>query len=207
MDKTLSTTHFIKKFKLNQENYEFNRENFLKELNIYFQQRIKAIELEAKGTKDGFTYAKFKHCISQTLAKFDSISNHKVGMPLTSSLWDAFFAIYITKARKELFPEIQAKIDEAKRNNPIPVTEKVDSNAIFHNKFKYGSSRTKSKEIAFNRFKQKFDSAILVSDDDNISVAISHKNLDKLFECGSVHWIDTSSKGSYFLELIMEEVG
>lgn len=117
-----TTKEFIQQFKLDQENYEFNRELFLLELNDYFLEILsKAIcpsgklqnpiqSLKSSVQSGKFTWDMFKTCIKQVEQKFWAISNKKVGLPFTKKLWGAFYAIYIVKMRSELFPEIEASI-------------------------------------------------------------------------------------------------
>lgn len=109
-----STSHYVGKFKLDQENFEFQREELLKDLSLDFLELIEKEKITSKGTKDGFTYQKFKNCVNQIETKFWAISNKKIGLPFTKKLWSAFFAIYLSKLRGELFPEVQALLDQKK---------------------------------------------------------------------------------------------
>lgn len=105
-----TTKEFIKQFKLDQENFEFNREYFLKELNNYFLELVENAKLQS--TK--FTFDIFKQCVKQTEMKFWAISNKKVGTSFSKGLWNAFYAIYIIKARAKYFPEIDKAIKDKK---------------------------------------------------------------------------------------------
>ncbi len=130
MEQKLSTKYFISKFRLDQENYEFNREHFLTDLNTYFTQILEAERKISKETKDGFNYKKFKNCVDQVEKKFWSISNKKVGLPFTNTLWSAFFAIYIIPLRRELFPEVQQFIESKKVIEDFDITENITSNTL-----------------------------------------------------------------------------
>lgn len=107
-----STSYYVGKFRLNEENFQFNREAFLYELEQEFIEKLDAAYLTAARTTEGFTYSKFKNCIKEMEDKFWSISNKKIGEPLTKQLWSAFFAVYIIKHRKLLFPIIEKEISE-----------------------------------------------------------------------------------------------
>lgn len=119
-----TTKEFIQRFKLDQENYEFNREEFLLELNEYFleilskaicqngklQHPLESVKSSVQSGK--FTWDMFKTCIKQVEQKFWAISNKKVGRPFSKKLWGAFYAIYVVKVRAELFPDIEEKIKD-----------------------------------------------------------------------------------------------
>lgn len=116
-----TTKEFINEFKLNEENFEFNREDFLAELNKYFLEilykSISKDELQnpydsliSYAQSGKFTWEMFKHAVKQVEQKFWAISNKKVGLPFSKKLWGAFYAIYIIKVRSDLFPKIEAEI-------------------------------------------------------------------------------------------------
>lgn len=116
-----TTKEFINEFKLNEENFEFNREDFLAELNKYFLEilykSISKNELQnpydsliSYAQSGKFTWEMFKHAVKQVEQKFWAISNKKVGLPFSKKLWGAFYAIYIIKVRSDLFPKIEAEI-------------------------------------------------------------------------------------------------
>lgn len=116
-----TTKEFINQFKLNVENLEFNREDFLAELNQYFLEILyKAISnqklqnpyqsLISYAHEGKFTWEMFKHAVKQVEQKFWAISNKKVGLPFSRKLWGAFYAIYVIKVRSELFPKIEEEI-------------------------------------------------------------------------------------------------
>lgn len=120
-----TTKEFIKQFKLNEENFEFNREDFLTELYKYFLEILyKSVNPSSTNydsnivEKDLLSYVEsgrltwemFKHGIKQTEQKFWSISNKKVGLPFSRKLWGAFYAIHVIKVRSKLFPKIEEEI-------------------------------------------------------------------------------------------------
>lgn len=118
-----TTKEIVKQFNLDKENQEFNREEFLSELNNFFlgimlkaisvyppEDKSPIINLHRLASSGRFTFDMFKQAIKQTEQKFWAISNKKAGLPFTKKLWGAFYAIYVVPRRKYLFPEIEAKI-------------------------------------------------------------------------------------------------
>lgn len=115
MKKIKSTTYYVGKFRLDQENFQFKREEFLSELDEDFLVLVENQVQASKETIDGFTYPKFRTCVREIENKFWAISNKKVGEPFTEKLWSAFFAIYIIKTRAAIFPEIEKAITEKRK--------------------------------------------------------------------------------------------
>lgn len=125
-----TTKEFVKQFKLDVEGHQFNREEFLLELNKYFLEMVyltaisnqlpKPVVKEEKDIykpdfytqyfKGNLTFDTFKRCVKQTEQKFWSISNKKAGGSFTKNLWGAFYAIYIVPFRANIFPEIEEQI-------------------------------------------------------------------------------------------------
>ena len=148
MEQTLkSTKYFITRFRLDQENYEFDREKLLASLNEYFLSIISIDRANSKGTKDGFNYKKFKNCIAQVENKFWAISNKKVGLPFTNDLWSAFFAIYIIPVRAELFPEVHQHIVENRANKEEQITKSITSSSLLGN-YLMGYTHMKEVEVS-----------------------------------------------------------
>lgn len=104
----ISTKEFIGKFKLDQENYEFNREDFLKELNNYFLELLEKNHIGANSKSP--RWGLFKQTLKMVEKKFWSISNKKVGKPFSKDLWSAFYAVYVVPKRAQCFPEIELEI-------------------------------------------------------------------------------------------------
>lgn len=100
------TKYFIGKHKLDQENFEFSREDFLSDLNIDFLALLnKSAGNPQVFTQDNFPYHKFKVVVKQIEQKFWSISNKKIGQPFTKNLWSAFYAIYVVPVREKIYPK------------------------------------------------------------------------------------------------------
>lgn len=117
-----TTKQFVDQFRLNEENFEFKREDFLLELNNYFLDLIyQTISpntelnnpeqyLRDKIQDGKFNFDLFRKCVKQVEQKFWAISNKKSGKPFTKKLWCAFYAIYVVPLRAKLFPEIEKSI-------------------------------------------------------------------------------------------------
>lgn len=114
----MKTQEYVKQFKLNVPNYQFNREKFMEVFGQEFKDRIEATVTACKKMGVEFTYEKFKHLVKEQQDKFWNISNKKIGEPFTEKLFSAFFAIHVIPIRAELFPDIHAEM-EIKRQKAI----------------------------------------------------------------------------------------
>ena len=119
---------YVKLFKLDQENYDFKREEFISELGKDFLDYCQTTTIGIKNFE----------------TKFWAISKLKVGEPFTQKLWNAFFATQVVPLRKKLFPEVQKLIEEQKgiiQNDPRPnnpYRSKQDKKPSNPKKVKYG---------------------------------------------------------------------
>ena len=109
----------VGKVKLDQPNFEFDREALLSELNNVFQNYL---EEYAEGRKSKghypYVYPEFKRAVAKTKEVFDGISKLResaTNLPLKEGLWKCFFARHVCHTRSILFPAIHAKI--ASTNN------------------------------------------------------------------------------------------
>lgn len=109
----LSTSeYFLKKYRMQQEHFHFNRQAFLDEFKEYFLEQVNNYpELNPK--TGCITYNTFKRIISETETLWANISN-KANKPLSQGLWNAFFAQTIVPFRKAMFPRVQDKINSLK---------------------------------------------------------------------------------------------
>ena len=109
----LSTSeYFLKKYRMQQEHFHFNRQAFLDEFKEYFLEQINNYpELNPK--TGCITYNTFKRILSETETLWANISN-KANKPLSPGLWNAFFAQTIVPFRKAMFPRVQDKINSLK---------------------------------------------------------------------------------------------
>ena len=102
----MEVLEYIKKFKMDQPNFEFNREDFVKA----FGEDFKSCITNPKVFGVNPPYDKFKLTLKTYEVKFNTISSLKSGRPLTKGLWNAFYAIWVIPLRGELFPELNQKI-------------------------------------------------------------------------------------------------
>lgn len=135
---------YVKLFKLDQENYDFKREEFISELGKDFLDYCQTTTVGINPKHGYIYYYRFKEIIKNFETKFWAISKLKVGEPFTQKLWNAFFATQVVPLRKKLFPEVQKLIEEQKgiiQNDPRPgnpYRSKQDKKPSNPKKVKYG---------------------------------------------------------------------
>ena len=99
---------YVKLFKLDQENYDFKREEFISELGKefleYCQTTTIGINLETKH----IYYYRFREIVKNFQEKFWSISKLKIGEPFSEKLWNAFFATQVVPLRKSYSPKFRS---------------------------------------------------------------------------------------------------
>lgn len=105
---------YVKLFKLDQENYEFKREEFISELGKDFLDYCQTTTIGINEKTGTLYYYRFKEIVKNFETKFWAISELKVGEPFTQKLWNAFFATQVVPIRKKLFPAIQSMIESLK---------------------------------------------------------------------------------------------
>lgn len=106
----MKTKEYIKTFKLDLENYEFNREEFIRALGKEFLDRLELIHIARVNKGMDFPFKVFQELVKEMQTKFWSISNKKVGKPFTPELFSAFYASAVIPAREKYFPEEHAAI-------------------------------------------------------------------------------------------------
>lgn len=110
--KLQTSEYFLKKYRMQQEHFHFNRQAFLDEFKEYFLEQVNNYpELNPK--TGCITYNTFKRILSETETLWANISN-KANKPLSPGLWNAFFAQTIVPFRKAMFPRVQDKINSLK---------------------------------------------------------------------------------------------
>lgn len=110
--KLTTSEYFLKKYRMQQEHFHFNRQAFLDEFKEYFLEQVNNYpELNPK--TGCITYNTFKRILSETETLWANISN-KANKPLSKGLWNAFFAQTIVPFRKAMFPRVQDKINSLK---------------------------------------------------------------------------------------------
>ena len=110
---TYSPTWWVKKFKMDQENYFFNRQEFINELTKEFLEAVQNYPIK-NPKNNAISYNNFKRVISTFRNLWEQISLQKVGKPLSEGLWNAFYAQAIIPQRKILYPRVQDKINAHK---------------------------------------------------------------------------------------------
>lgn len=120
----MKTNEYVKQFKLDKENYNFNREKFMEAFGQEFKDRIEAVITACKKMKVQFTYEKFLHAVKEQQDKFQSISNKKAGEPFSEKLFSAFFALHVIPLRASLFPNLHSELEE-KRRKAQEMDEKI----------------------------------------------------------------------------------
>lgn len=113
INNTYNPTHWVQKFKMDQENYFFNRQEFIKELTKEFLEAIQNYPVKNPKT-NAISYSNFKRVIITFRRLWEQISIQKVGKPLSEGLWNAFYAQAIIPQRKVLYPRVQDKINAHK---------------------------------------------------------------------------------------------
>lgn len=111
----MKTNEYVKQFKLDKENYNFNREKFMEAFGQELKDRIEAMVTACKKMKIQFTYEKFLHAVKEQQDKFQSISNKKAGEPFSEKLFSAFFALHVIPLRANLFPNLHAELEEKRK--------------------------------------------------------------------------------------------
>jgi hypothetical protein len=120
----MKTNEYVKQFKLDRENYNFNRKKFMEAFGQEFKDRIEAMITACQKMKVQFTYEKFLHAVKEQQDKFQGISNKKAGEPFSEKLFSAFFALHVIPIRANLFPNLHAELEE-KRKKAIKRYEKI----------------------------------------------------------------------------------
>lgn len=106
---------YVKLFKLDQENYDFKREEFISELGKEFLDYCQTTTIGINPKTHKLYYYRFREIIKNFESKFWAISKLKVGEGFTQNLWNAFFATQVVPLRAKMFPDIQQFIEKRKK--------------------------------------------------------------------------------------------
>lgn len=106
----MTAQEYIDKFRMNQENFEFNRQEFIAQLKFDFLESIPR-HPEWNPYQQKLRYKFFKEVVKEFQAKFGQINTLKRGRPLSQGLWKAFFAAAVVPYRKEHYAQIQDHIE------------------------------------------------------------------------------------------------
>lgn len=109
----LSAEEYCQLFRMDQPNYNFNRDKFMKKFGMDFINSLKELK-EVDYHTYTISYGSFKREVSKAQELFQKISKiliDKGKKPLSQGLWGVFYASYVIGARKILFKHLQEKID------------------------------------------------------------------------------------------------
>lgn len=118
---------YIKLLKLDQENYEFNREEFISIFGKEFLDYAQNTPI-GRDNNGKLYYYRFKEIVKNFETKFWAISELKRGSKFTRNLWNTFFATRVVPLRSKLFPEHQQRILLYRKNNCQSKQDKKCSN-------------------------------------------------------------------------------
>lgn len=107
---------YVKIFRLDQENFQFNRKEFLNQLGKDLLELCKSVEKHPSSVNPEtgkIFYADFRKVVKYIEAKFNTLSRYSV-KPLSSNLWKAFFATQVVPLRKLWYPDVQKHIEGLK---------------------------------------------------------------------------------------------
>lgn len=124
---------YVKLFKLDQENFDFKREEFISELGKDFLDYCQTTTIGINKKTGTLYYYRFKEIVKNFETKFWAISELKIGEPFTQNLWNAFFATQVVPLRAKLFPGIQSMIEKLKE-----IQNRQDKKPSNPKKVKYG---------------------------------------------------------------------
>lgn len=132
---------YVKLFKLDQENFDFKREEFISELGKEFLEYCQTTTIGRDNKSGIIYYYRFREIVKNFESKFWAISKLKVGEPLSQKLWNAFFATQVVPLRRRLYSEIQKRIEEQRQLNSHSKQDKKSSDP---KKANYGKRNNRS---------------------------------------------------------------
>lgn len=132
---------YVKLFKLDQENFDFKREEFISELGKEFLEYCQTTTIGRDNKSGIIYYYRFREIVKNFESKFWAISGLKVGEPLSQKLWNAFFATQVVPLRRRLYPKMQKKIEEQRQLNSHSKQDKKSSDP---KKANYGKRNNRS---------------------------------------------------------------
>lgn len=132
---------YVKLFKLDQENFDFKREEFLSELGKEFLEYCQTTTIGRDNKSGIIYYYRFREIVKNFESKFWAISKLKVGEPLSQKLWNAFFATQVVPLRRKLYPKMQKRIEEQRQLNSHSKQDKKSSDP---KKANYGKRNNRS---------------------------------------------------------------
>lgn len=118
---------YIKEFKLDQENFDFKRKEFISKLGKEFLEYCQTTTIGRNPDTGIIYYYRFREIVKNFETKFWAISKLKVGEGFSENLWRAFFATQVVPLRAKLFPREQQRILELRRSNNRSKQYKINS--------------------------------------------------------------------------------
>lgn len=132
---------YVKLFKLDQENFDFKREEFISELGKEFLEYCQTTTIGRDNKSGIIYYYRFREIVKNFESKFWAISELKVGESLSQKLWNAFFATQVVPLRRRLYPKMQKRIEEQRQLNSHSKQDKKSSDP---KKANYGKRNNRS---------------------------------------------------------------
>lgn len=132
---------YVKLFKLDQENFDFKREEFISELGKEFLEYCQTTTIGRDNKSGIIYYYRFREIVKNFESKFWAISKLKVGESLSQKLWKAFFATQVVPLRRRLYPKMQKRIEEQRQLNSHSKQDKKSSDP---KKANYGKRNNRS---------------------------------------------------------------
>lgn len=106
----MKTKDYIKKFNLGRETTEKEYSLFLKAFKEEFESRLK-ITLDTRTAKClDSPFSIFQILVKESQVKWDSISAHKSGGPISPKYWNKFYGECVIKLREKYYPKEHQEI-------------------------------------------------------------------------------------------------
>lgn len=108
----MNTKAYIKKYHLDEPEKSdfFDRKAFIKDLQQEFNEQFQNTLVVRAKQGLGMEFNIFQQIVKNIQAKYNAISNKKIGEPLTEKLFSAFYAIAVIPIRAKYYPEEHEKI-------------------------------------------------------------------------------------------------
>ena len=132
---------YVKLFKLDQENFDFKREEFISELGKELLEYCQTTTIGRDNKSGIIYYYRFREIVKNFESKFWAISELKVGEPLSQKLWNAFFATQVVPLRGRLYPKMHKRIEVQRQLNSHSKQDKKSSDP---KKANYGKRNNRS---------------------------------------------------------------
>ena len=108
---------YVKLFKLDQENYDFKREEFISELGKEFLDYCQTTTIGIDKKTGNIYYYRFREIVKNFETKFWAISELKIGEPLTQKLIEEQKGITHNRSKQDKKPTNHKKANYGKGNH------------------------------------------------------------------------------------------